>query len=788
MANIASIKQVKSMQEFGNLYNPSALEYKELIREFIRLDIPFLEIGSSSIGKSYSLREFMEECGVNGEFLFVGTEKSEFIEGIPNLKAVAEATVSGKEEAQKFSYLKPYWFPDKKQIRNRLINGRKQLADLTEEKLQKLWKGSQLSYDMLLTLKQQLLTYRRSEKDLQDAKEKGTKISKYIYSDALSYISMLQGFGNFWLVLDEIDKVEKMDKDKYAPLLHIVRERELKGWKLSGLRDFPEFDIKFVSNIDSRIKKLDQAIDNEDIDITDTRVIGIANDLRTMEKEAPALYRRFVKVVINRSLYDEKREKKPIGNPTKDYEIIKDKFHSCIAVKQIPGKKIPGTKKDASVQDLMAAIAPELTGKPLDELNLQWTLGFLPDMLFPGLDASKQSGKFIPNEIIRNWNNIEEPYQTVLFKIISDNFEFSYWNALLECIDNLVAPHAEDESKKSGIQATAIALYEEGGLMEANYNNPPKAGVDLVLKSYKDITNILDSEFKKAGTETQLNMRKKKTATGAISGLAGSVLQVAKDKIKLGNLLIEKSLIDNKPTALTEQLVSGIPFIQTSLISSSPYISHTYAMDLLKYINDFTFELVQRTTGQEITNETKAEDLSKKLFEVIKPSKEYVIMYGVGLTPEMEKEISALLPANTPDMRKKKDDMIDKIIANRPIIVNETLLTKLSIEQKKRYHQNIAAARMIEKEEYENLAKTFELITNEYKSSGLTLTEPLKKDITDYCQKFPYKMRVLAGLLPKEDAGIGTFIIDQSDKAIANNLGREIDSENAVKEPAAATA
>ena len=71
----------------GEGYNPTSQEYKDLIQEFIRLDVPILEIGSSSIGKSYSIRQFMEESGVKGEFLFVGTEKSEFIEGIPNLKS-----------------------------------------------------------------------------------------------------------------------------------------------------------------------------------------------------------------------------------------------------------------------------------------------------------------------------------------------------------------------------------------------------------------------------------------------------------------------------------------------------------------------------------------------------------------------------------------------------------------------------------------------------------------------------------------------------------------------------
>ena len=107
----------------NEVFNPDSEHYKMLIKELIRLDIPILEIGSSSIGKSYSIRQFAEEAGVASEFLFVGTEKSEFIEGIPNLKGVTGDTA-------KFTYLKPYWFPDKDKIRARLIKGRNELYTL----------------------------------------------------------------------------------------------------------------------------------------------------------------------------------------------------------------------------------------------------------------------------------------------------------------------------------------------------------------------------------------------------------------------------------------------------------------------------------------------------------------------------------------------------------------------------------------------------------------------------------------------------------------------------------
>jgi hypothetical protein len=222
----------------GNAFKPTSTEYKELIRELIRLDIPILEIGSSSIGKSYSIRQFMEESGVKGEFLFVGTEKSEFIEGIPSLKSnsgnvqlfeteeqaiafskkkASSWTITGdnsvvKGESGKFSYLKPYWFPDKEQIRARLINGRQQILQNQDPTVLGLWNNAKNNFKLIEDLKIQLLKYRRTEESIKAAKKENKKIGKYIYEDALLYLSTLQGYGNFWLILDEIDKVEKQDK------------------------------------------------------------------------------------------------------------------------------------------------------------------------------------------------------------------------------------------------------------------------------------------------------------------------------------------------------------------------------------------------------------------------------------------------------------------------------------------------------------------------------------------------------------------------------------------------
>jgi hypothetical protein len=61
-------------------------QYSEVILELIRCDIPVLVEGASSIGKSYSLTKFVESNVNSHAFLFIGSEKSEYIEGIPEIR------------------------------------------------------------------------------------------------------------------------------------------------------------------------------------------------------------------------------------------------------------------------------------------------------------------------------------------------------------------------------------------------------------------------------------------------------------------------------------------------------------------------------------------------------------------------------------------------------------------------------------------------------------------------------------------------------------------------------
>ena len=771
-----------------------AVLYKELIKELIRLDIPIMEVGSSSIGKSYSIRQFGEEAGVKAEFLFVGTEKSEFIEGIPNLKGVVEGQA-------KFSYLKPYWFPDKNEIRDRLISGRNQILSLSgnDPSIGGLWNSAKSNYAYVDQLKQELLKFKRTETDIKGAKKAGDKVGKYIYEDALMYLSTLQGYGNFWLILDEIDKVEKQDKDKYAPLLHIVRERELKGWKLSGMRDFPEYDIKFVTSIDKRIERLDAALADPSSDVTDTRIIAIANDLQTMEEEAPALYRRFVKMIIRKSLYDEKTAQLPGGDPTiavgydwaKQYEIKKQELHTCIVGKEIgkgddddssgkKGKQHLGsagkTKTSISISDQMADIDEEKVGKPLEEMNLQWTLGFFPEILFPGVDVRNQGDVFIKNKLIENFNDQKDPYETLLSKIIQDNFDVKYWVPLLECIYDKISTKQEPVSKSTGIDAEVETFFIDAGLTKAKFNSPNPKDVEQMLDRYGKKLAFAESKYAEA-----LDVQKKQASGVTISdktlaGVEGGVASTGRDAIIFGNVMIQKSMDGKKPTELTRMLISAIPFIQVKFISSSPYIPFDGAKDLMEIHDNGMVNFIITVSGKSFKTEAEAKEATANVFATIEPYKRFVTKYAVGV------EGSDIDYVTDGDYKKiaNIEDTIRKVIKNRPVIIDSQLAGMLSPGKeedkilKQEYFESISNVKMIEKEVFQNLTyEVWPMILNTEKAEGLT-TE-LQKEVMEYIHKFPNTMRLLAQSLPDTPNGDGLKHLIMVETEADMGGGSEID-------------
>ena len=116
--------------------------------------------------------------------------------------------------------------------------------------------------------------------------------------DMCLYLTTILGYGNYWLILDELDKVDEREKDKYAPLLHITRERHIKDYSFRTLNNGKGAGVpeKVISGSKYTVIKglIDEAI-KEELPLLDGRVIGIANATADIED---ALFRRFCHIVV----------------------------------------------------------------------------------------------------------------------------------------------------------------------------------------------------------------------------------------------------------------------------------------------------------------------------------------------------------------------------------------------------------------------------------------------------------------------------------------------------------
>ena len=293
-----------------------------LVKQLIRYDIPFLLLGKSSIGKSYSIIEMTERWRMPKSLLYIGSEKPSNIEGLPRL--------TGKRAGgDTLEFYKPNWFPSTYQIERYVSNGKK----IFDEYIDKHFDGdkegckSGRNYTALESIFEGLFVWEWSsntttKEGMKIAVVKGglseaflndspMEVQRELYSDAelfkmqseaaegeevivrddvrdlCLYLSTLLGYGNFWLILDELDKVDESEQDKYAPLLHIVRERIIKEYSMRTLNEgkgagVPK-KVKAGSDYSTIKEQLDEAISLK-MPLLDTRIIGIANataDMRT---------------------------------------------------------------------------------------------------------------------------------------------------------------------------------------------------------------------------------------------------------------------------------------------------------------------------------------------------------------------------------------------------------------------------------------------------------------------------------------------------------------------------
>ncbi|MBK7362960.1 MAG: hypothetical protein IPJ01_11750 [Micavibrio sp.] len=403
---------------------------------FIRYDIPILMAGKSSIGKSFTILALAKQWGIPNSVLYVGSEKADNIEGLPKLIQTAQSEQTSESVLE---YFKPYWYPKSQLIQNAVQSGQdifdtRVMPYLKESSgllpyntvMGLLWAISNLSFkgdkteqtfnfvdttnyiDANSNGNNELLTQGVTLK--RELLEKGEEmLSKKNELFELSlYLCTLVGLGNYWLVLDELDKVQPEEADKFAPMLHIVRERRLKTYSMRELNDGKGADVAMNVKNDSYLSIYDiikESLANGQ-SVLDTRIIGISNQTKNIEDISDALFKRFVQVVINKII-----KLKPVE---KRLEVIKsclDKIETKIGVEQ---------------GDLAVAY--------LQEINLQWTFGFLPRLLNEG----DTEGNFIKknfeaeiSDVIMNTKDAEELKEkinsvrinTALYKLCVDNFD-----------------------------------------------------------------------------------------------------------------------------------------------------------------------------------------------------------------------------------------------------------------------------------------------------------------------------------------------------------------------------
>lgn len=439
----------KSNPKEKEFYFPGKLTI-EMIRNLIRYDIPILILGKSSIGKSYTIIEMAKIYRIQNQMLYVGSEKPENIEGLPKL--------IGATGGEILDYWKPYWFPKAEVISNYVKHGRDLFETVkasydgefryTYDILSKLltaisefeWGANQTEAELILEDKDVKLG--ESPKPLTSP----IKVTRVISKDKTSnddvrdlciYLSTLLGYGNFWLVLDELDKVEERDIDKYAPLLHIVRERWLKTWTLRDINEGKGIDVtRAVKNSNYSIIK-----DTIDGDIKagrstlDTRIIGIANKTKNIED---ALFRRFMQVIMEDVMI--------LKSPPKELEYIK---HCVEQVQPIEGQ----------------ALIDGLRVQRIKDVNLQWTYNFFVKIT----NKNDIEGNFIRKNYLESVSNIdidpstnpdeyeqakvEDGQVSALYKIIKDNFEGTELDIdLFKCISSQM------DVKKAPTQVTELEM------------------------------------------------------------------------------------------------------------------------------------------------------------------------------------------------------------------------------------------------------------------------------------------------------------------------------------------
>ena len=444
---MAEVKTVKAEPFSGE-------ETIKMVKNLLRYDIPFLLLGKSSIGKSYSITELAKEFRVPHSFLFIGSEKPSNIEGLPRL--VGEKADTGDI----LEFFKPNWFPNAPLIQKYVTNGKK----IFDQKIVGAYTGeknslqsgkdfralhnlletlSKLKWETPVTTSQSFelidksyatststgrkLTSKPVKFEREIEKEKKLTDPNAMVKDEIRdlnlYLSTILGYGNFWLVLDELDKVDEREKDKYAPLLHIVRERNIKEYSFRTLNDgkgaMVPSKVRSGSNYKDIKARVDDSIKDE-LPLLDGRVIGIANATADIED---ALFRRFLHIVVEDVMMINKPEPK-----LAEMRACFDKINDM-------------SEKEFGQSGLMGG----LEMKYIPEINLQWQYGFFPKIL----NKEDSLGNYFYRNLLEQFQKLSKEASKNPSKYKSQLINVSRLSALFKIVRNNFAVVSQDGQEMS---------------------------------------------------------------------------------------------------------------------------------------------------------------------------------------------------------------------------------------------------------------------------------------------------------------------------------------------------
>jgi hypothetical protein len=498
----------------------------------------------------------------------------------------------------------------------------------------------------------------------------------------------------------------------------------------------------------------DESYDN----ITDARVIGICNRSRQIAEEA--LIRRFVHFKVDKPLYTGVKPKKDEADMSKIEKIEhlndlrRNAVHSCISGKDMGGGE--------TMLDQMASLKErkKFMIDPLKEVNLAWTLGFIPDMLFPYYgEYDKQNDKegMIHNSFVDDFwaratsKNNKGGDQNLGFigKILTDNFDLKYAGLLMDCVQDVFS---SKEKKADDVEMRALRLVSK---LKGNFANPDSKVLDSIVADYQRTGLALADQYTEHLKEQSVSISDK----GEIDGTEPQTAATEQTESELmywaeaGYRAIEKTLVDNTPTKATNALISSLPLIMKRVIGGHRGTTFDLWGRYLNIESEGMKKVILASTTDKIpTDDTLKdkfiEEVGKKFATALgAPVDEYIYQYGYGIESEADiKRVKEL--GSQPVTAANKKEMsellgrIEKAVIMEPGIRNWAADFDTAVWDK--YKNKLVSYIVIQKEQVSGVFTLLGAIINdksqlvqaESEVGALQLLEPVKDVIANSPGRF----------------------------------------------------